>query len=107
MTDSIDPYPLELGFDETHCPDDPSPHNGDYRWYPAAGGLGLEVWNTGDWNYVGTVEESALREIQGWRPKLLYVIIFSDDRCPERAATLEAAQSRLLKVSGAQGRNVT
>ena len=105
MTDSIDPYPLELGFDETHYPDDPPNRDGDYRWYPAAGGLGLEVWDTGEWNYIGAVEESGLREIQR-RASLRYIIMFADDRRPERTTTMDSAKARLLKVSGAQGREV-
>ena len=85
---------LDLSFEETHCPDDPPPANGDYRWYEAAGGIGLEAWSGGDWAYVGIIEAERIK------------IYFHDDRNPERAATIDAAKARLLQVSGANGKEV-
>jgi hypothetical protein len=92
---------LELSFEEEHCPDDPPNADGDYRWYDAAGGLGLQVWWNGDWNFAGTIEPAA----NGKRGCLIWQ--HDDDSRPERAATLDAAKARLLQVVCATGKDLS
>jgi hypothetical protein len=90
---------LELSFEEEHCPDDPPNADGDYRWYDAAGGLGLEVWSDGDWNFAGTIEPAANGK-RGYR-------VFAEDRVPQRAASLGIAKLLLLQLSGAAGKELS
>jgi hypothetical protein len=95
--DDLDP---REGFshEEEHCPDPPDPHNGDYRWYNAAGGVGLEVFDTGDWHSCGVIAE-AIR-----KGRKYYKILHEDDRrLDESYPNLEQAQARLLQVAGACG----
>ena len=105
MTDEASP--LDLGFEETHGPDDPPKQDGDYRWYNAARVLGLQVWIGGDWHFAGLIEPAArtARCHDGKRGYLVWT--YDEERDPQRAATIDAAKARLLEVSGANGKDLS